>query len=235
MDEDKKINMDIADTLIEMPQGFSVGDKHFYLYPVTIGKMYLMQRIVDNMEINHALLMVNPFAEAIRLAGTNRLNCCRLLAYHTLRTKKEVCDNDLVAQRSEFFFSEIDDESLAQILILILSADKTTEFIHHLGIDDENKRYAKACAAKKDSNTLTFGGRSIYGSLIDFACERYGWTLDYVVWGVSHTNLQLLLADSVKTVYLTDEERKKSHLSNERPISGDNPMNNDLITSMKWD
>ena len=40
-----------------------------------------------------------------------------------------------------------------------------------------------------------FGGKTIWGTLIDAACERYGWTFDYVVWGISYNNLTLMLKD----------------------------------------
>lgn len=234
-EKEKQISMDIADALIERPQGFSIGDKRFALYPITLGKMYLLQRLVDGLEVNMPLLNINPFAEAIRLVKTKREDCCRLVAYHTLRTKKEVFDNNLVDERTQFLNDIVDEDSLAEIVYVVLSSDKTITFMEHLGITDESKRYAKAMQAKKDSSTLTFGGKSVYGNLIDVACERYGWTLDYVVWGVSYTNLQLLLADSIKTVYLSEEERKKSRLSNEPKISGDDPANNERIMSMNWD
>lgn len=42
--------------------------------------------------------------------------------------------------------------------------------------------------SKKVQNQYVFGGKSIWGALIDAACERYGWTFDYVVWGISYNN-----------------------------------------------
>lgn len=227
--------MDIADTLIERPHGFSVGEKHFSLYPITLGKMYLLQRLIMSLEINDAFLKLNPFGEAIRIVKTKRVECCRLLAYHTLRTKKEVFDNRLVDERTEYFNSIIDEDSLAEVIFIVLCSDKTSLYMEKLGIVEENKRYAKASKVKKDSNTFSFGCKSVYGSLIDVACERYGWTLDYVVWGISYTNLQLLLADCSKTLYLSDEERKKAHVSNEPKISGDDPSSFEMIKKMNWD
>jgi hypothetical protein len=43
-----------------------------------------------------------------------------------------------------------------------------------------------------------------------------------------------MLADSVKTVYLTKEEQKKHHISSERAISGDDPKNWEKILNMDW-
>lgn len=235
MNEKEQVNMDIVDAMIERPQGFSIGDEHFYLYPVSLGKMYLLQRIVASFGVNNEILQRNPYLEAIRIVKTKREDACRFVAYHTLRTKKEVFDNPLVDKRTDFFVKNIDEDSLAEILVALLGFDRTEEFMKSLGIIAESKRYEKACKAKGESSTLSFGGVSIYGNLLDFACERYGWTLDYVVWGISYVNLQLMLADSVKTVYLTKEEQKKHHITGERAISGDDAANWERIMKMNWD
>lgn len=90
-------------------------------------------------------------------------------------------------------------------------------------MDEEAKRMAKVNAAKKSNNQFIFGGKTIWGSLIDAACERYGWTFDYVVWGISYNNLTLMLKDKVTSIYLSDEEMKKAHIAgaNEKVINGD--------------
>ena len=215
MDEEKYLNMDIADAIIERPQGFSVGNRHFYLYPVTLGKLYLLQRLVESLEIDNGVIAINPYVEAIRLAKTKREECCRLVTYHTLRTKKEVFDYDLVEDRVKYFLENVDEEDLATILITLLTSEKTNIYMKHLGIDKENERFVRANKARKNSGSISFGGKSIYGSLLDVACERYGWTLDYVVWGISHNNLQMMLADRVKDLYMTKEEMKKARITSD--------------------
>lgn len=236
MDEEKYLNMDIADAIIERPQGFSVGNRHFYLYPVTLGKMYLLQRLMDSLEVNTNIIAVNPYLEAIRLVKTKREECCQLITYHTLRTKKEVFDYELVEDRIKFFNENADEEDMATILIMLLTAEKTHIYMKHLGIDKENERFSRANKARKDTGSVNFGGKSIYGSLLDYACERYGWTLDYVVWGISHTNLQLLMADSVKTLYMTKEEMRKARISgnDNDVIKADSPDAWERIKQMDW-
>ena len=236
MDEEKYLNMDIADAIIERPQGFSVGNRHFYLYPVTLGKMYLLQRLMDSLEVNTSIIAVNPYLEAIRLVRTKREECSRLIAYHTLRTKKEVFDYELVEDRIKFFKENADEEDMATILIMLLTAEKTHIYMKHLGIDKETERFNRASKARKDTGSVNFGGKSIYGSLIDYACERYGWTLDYVVWGISHTNLQLLMADSVKTLYMTKEEMRKARVTSNDDdfINADSPDAWERIRKMDW-
>ena len=237
MDDSIKIVQDIADTILDRPKGFSVGHRHFYLWPVTLGKMFLTQRIVEQLEINAQNLKLNPYVEALRLVETKKDDCCLLLAYHTLKTKKEVNNTTTVKARTNILAKELGNDDIATLLILCLTWDKTAAFMHHTKIDKELERMKEVSKCKKNKNTFQFGGVSIYGSIIDQACERYGWTFDYVVWEISFMNLQLMLKDSIKSVYLTDEEAKKCHV----PIDGRSVDGNDaelmkqVISEGNWD
>ena len=42
--------MDIADTIMERPYEFHIGEMQFYLYPATLGKIYLLSRLTENLE-----------------------------------------------------------------------------------------------------------------------------------------------------------------------------------------
>lgn len=56
--------------------------------------------------------------------------------------------------------------------------------------------------------------------------EKYHWTFEYVVWGISYMNLQMLLADSRE--YFTDfsgQEGKKD----EEVIKADDPSNKERM------
>lgn len=213
MEQSQLISKSIADAIIERPHGFSIGSRHFYLYPVTLGKIYVLRDLVDSLGMDEAALRENPFAESLRLAQEKREVCCQILTYHTMRGKDEVFDNRLVQKTKKFLLRNVEEKDLAAMLIICLTSDKTAEYVKHLKLDKEDDRMKQVMSVKQDRNSFTFGGKSVYGSLIDTACERYGWTMDYVVWGISFTNLQLLLKDSVKTIYLSEEERKKVHIT----------------------
>lgn len=236
MDKEKQLELDLADTIIDRPKGFSVGRRHFYLYPVTLGKMYLQKRVTENLDINTDLLQVNPYAEALRLVETKKVDCCLLLTYHTLQTKKEVLSNRIVTVRKNIFLREMDNDDIATLVLTCLTSDKTSLFIQHLGIDKELERMADVAKAKESKNTFNFGGKSVYGTLIDAACERYKWTFDYVLWEISYTNLWLLMKDKVTSIYLTDDEMKKSHINNTPGIIDGNSKDSVLnaIQSSEW-
>lgn len=236
MDKDKQLELDIADTIIDRPKGFSVGSRHFYLYPVTLGKMYLQQRIIDNLDVNFKLLKISPYAEVLRLVKTKKEDCCLLLTYYTLRGKEEILCNETVAERKGIFLKEMKNEDIATLMLACLTCDKTFAFMKHFGIDKEQERMSEVIEAKDNKNSFSFGGKSVYGTIIDAACERYKWTYDYVVWGISYTNLQLLLKDSVKSIYLTDEEMKDAHINNVSSIVDGNSKEDvmNAISGISW-
>lgn len=230
------MDVSIISTIIEKPREFKVGEKRLYLYPMTLGKHYLISLFVDSIGMNIGNIKINPYMEALRLCKERRDTVCRILAYHTFDKREELYDEKLVQERCDFLSDNVDDESLAQLFVVVMTADDINEILKHFGIDKENEWKGKALKSKNSNNSLSFGGKSVYGTLIDTACQRYGWTMRQVLWEISYANLQLLLSDSVTSVYLTDDELKKCHIPKERDIiRADDPANIAKIKAMKWD
>lgn len=234
--KDINIEMSIADTIMERPIGFKIGSRRFFLYRPTLGKIYLLSRWIKKLEANIDVLSINPYIETLRLCEEKRDIVCRIIAYHSLRKKKDILDEEIVYSRQSFFAKKLDDEELAQLLVIVSTWDETELYMRYLGLDKERIMKERIAKYKNDGNNISFGGQSSYGSLIDFACSRYGWSIDYVVWGISYANIKMLIADSATSVYLTKEEQRKLNISNDREvISGDDPSNIEKIKSMKWD
>lgn len=240
MKEEKEIEQYIADAIMGRPYGFSVKDKHFYLYPLTLGKMCLLQRQIEKLEINQKNMQIDVSLEALRLAKEKKDDCLTIICYHTCKTPDELFDTLLVSDRKQFFEKELTEEDIAALMIIVLTSEKTSMLIKHLGIDKEQERVADIMRIKEkeNNNNVTFGGKSQFGTLIDSACERYGWTKEYVVWGIDFTSLRLMLADKVNSIYLSDEELKKIPrnllVTNSAKIQADDPKNKELIKSMNW-
>ena len=184
------------------------------------------------MKINTKLLSVNPLAEALRVCRQAPDVVCQIIAYSTFREKEDIMDFKKVLRRARFFRKEVAVKDLATLLTATLSADKVEEFVRYFGIDADRKLKAEISRIKGESHSVTFGGKSIYGLLIDFACQRYGWTMDYVLWGISYVNLSLLMADAITTVYLSEDERKKLDRGDGMVINADDPANRDLVRRM---
>ena len=88
----------------------------------------------------------------------------------------------------------------------------------------------------KKGNSITFGGKSVFGSLILPACEKLNMTPQQIVWEISFSFLQMLMADAITSVYLTDEEKKEARISNDRTfVNADDPKNMEKIKDMRWD
>lgn len=236
MDKEKQLELDIADTIIDRPKGFSVGRRHFYLYPITLGKMYLQKRVLDNLDLNKEFVQTNPYAEMLRLVETKKEDCCLLIAYNTLQTKEDILSNRKVTMRKNIFMKEMDNEDIATLTLACLTHDKTLVVMQHFGMDKEQERMSEVAKAKDNKNSFSFGGKSVYGTMIDAACERYKWTYDYVVWEISYANLQLLLKDSVKSIYLTDDEMKEIHINNTSSIVDGNNKEDIMkaISGLSW-
>ena len=233
MKETELSEYNIADMIMEKPLEFYIEEKRYCLYPITLGKSYLIQRLVNSLEIKAENVQINPFLEALRLCRDKVGTVARIVAYCTIKDKETLFDEGFVSQRVSHFIGAIETEDLAKLLLYILTGDKVEECIKYLGLDKEREDQKKVLRVKnKGSNVLSFGGKSMYGTLIDVACERYGWTMDYVVWGISYANLRMLMADMITTISLTDEEKKKVHLRTKDFIDGDNPENIDRIRAM---
>ena len=228
------IELDIADAIMERPYSFTIDERHFFLYQPTLGHLYLIHPILDGMGVDEAMLAVNPYAEALRLCMQDSERVCRVVAYLTIKRPSLLFKENVVKDRIEYFMEHLDIEELAQLLILALTFDKTKEFMEHLGIDREQRDKERVMKAKEDKgNTYTFGGKSTYGTLLASACSQLGLTPKQAVWDISYVNLKMMLADNITSVYLTDEEKKRCRIPNDRTfISGDDVNNMDKIKAM---
>lgn len=226
-----------TDAIMERPYGFSVDGIRFNIYPVTLGKSLLVQRLIEGLGIKQESLNANATAEVLRVVRGNRDTCLRVISYATCGSKEELFDEDYIKYRNGILDKGMTDEDIATLLLVVLTGDRVEDIISVLEIDKEIEMLHSVMKVKKDKRTMSFGGKSIYGTIIDVLCQRYGWTLEYVVWGVSYANIRLLLADYVKEVHLTDEERKRlpaNVLHKDEEVIKATKENMDMIRSMDW-
>lgn len=233
----KPIDFNIADTLLERPICFTVRKKVLYLYPLSLGKVYFITPFLEEINIQPTAGL-EEFSSFLLLyvAKMKRESCLRLIAYCTL--KGDSClDEELVRSRIKDL-RPLKASEIATLISTILSMDKSKEISGHFHFDTQKRNLDRIQKIKeKDRNSISIGGSSVWGTLVDFACQRYGWTVHYVVWDISLTNLNFLLEDHIKTVFLTDKERKEAHISSESDTVinvSDTDRLNDLIKSLNW-
>ena len=197
------------DTLLETPKSVILDGKAFNFYPLTLGTMHRQAQIVKAVGINEVLLKSDPTFELLRIATQKPEETSELLAMRACKGYKEIFGEKM--DENLAFFRTLEPKEKTILLQLIVDKTDMDTLLHYLHIDRELNALRSARAAKKKNrNTLSFGGVSLYGSMISPACEKYGWTYEYVLWEISYSNLRLLLADSTKEVYLTDKERRNA-------------------------
>lgn len=225
----KELGTIIANVLTDTPIYFTIGEKRLCVYPPTLGKMYLISQILDSLGINKDNLSINPFLEIMRVVKAKRKECCKLLAYHITGKREDLLDIEWMEKMSGYLNRITDDEDLTTLLVVILNESSLENIVSMTGIDKETERMSKVSAAKDTKSQYVFGGKTIWGSMIDVACERYGWSYDYVVWGISYNNLTLMLKDKITSIYLSEEEAKKCGIPQQ---SGDYINGNDRESVM---
>jgi len=214
-----------TDIIIEKPYEFTVGRKHFRLYPVTLAKTFLLKQHIDGLSINWEVLKGNPYVEGLRLAETEKRKCCQILAIHTApNTYKDLYNSQAMATRRNIF-ETLNARDIATLLLYVLKSDKTDSVLKETGLVEERRRLQQTLAVKSDTskNNITFGGLTLMGSFIAPLMEM-GFTHSEILYERSYSYLRLMLADKVTSLYLTDEEYGKLPPSvNPNILNGDDP------------
>lgn len=201
----KELEHDLADVIIEKPFEFTVGRKHLRLYPVTLAKTLMLGRYMDELDIDTDLLDRNPYLEAIRLVHRHRDLCATIIAIHTApNTYRDLFDLQALRVRRNLL-KKAGSEDLATLLVIALTSDKTAVLSSHFGITEERERMAAVARAKKSRNSLSFGGKTIFGSFIA-PLHEMGYSDSEILYERGYSYLRMMLADKMTEVYLTDEE-----------------------------
>lgn len=228
----EKISQKISDVLGDVPVRFEVDGKEYCIYPPTLGRELILGSLKKQLNIDPERAKNEPFEEVIKLCEENKHVVLEILAYSTIRSKRDMFNEDLLKER-ESVLNNVDIKDLATLFFTVITNTDLQDFIKHFGLDRDIENRRKIAKVRNKDHVVTFGGNSIFGGLIDFACARYGWTMDYVVWGINLTSLQMLFYDHTDSVCLTKEEWKAAHLKEGGAvINADDPANMKLIKSI---
>ena len=81
---------------------------------------------------------------------------------------------------------------------------------------------------QEDYITLLFSlSNPVYFKLGDYVDNEL--SLIHILWEISFSFLQMLMADAITSVYLTDEEKKEARISNDRTF-----VNADVYKRQVW-
>lgn len=201
------IDGDLADVITGRPHGFCVGERAFRVFPITLGKMLELRPLIEVSGMESIVKCKNPYLSMLRLVREKRELCATILAIHTLENSRQgLHDREAVKWRTDFFCSEIDDEDMASLLTTVLTSDRTADIASCLGIDKELEKMSEAMRFKKQNrNSLSFGGKSIFGSFIA-PLKEMGFSVDEIVFECGYSFLRLILMDRQVSVYMSDDE-----------------------------
>ena len=60
---------------------------------------------------------------------------------------------------------------------------------------------------------------------MDVVCARYGWTLDYALWGISYVNLAMMTHDAISVLTSFKKDGKEAP----KRLNADDPANTQAI------
>lgn len=229
----KEENYDITDVIIEKPIALSIGEKHFVITPPSLGKTMLIARFMGMLNFRPDVVNLDVGAAIMDVCIKKEDAVCQLIAILLTSDKEHLINDNHVSSLAEYVKKHTTMAERCVLIELQLERKPITHYMALLGIDREKERMKKVMKVKGQGNSVQFGGVSMFGTIIGAACERYGWTYDYVVWGISYDALQLLIADAIQTVYLTDDELAKAHISTDGVyINGDDPNSINIIREL---
>ncbi len=224
-----------TDILLERPYGFEVNGEKFAIFPPSLGVLSTMQILLRKLNISQSALQSVGNLELLRVAKAQCKECCELIAFATCSSHADVLNDIEIERRAKLFAEGLESSDIATLLVASLQFNRHQQWMEDVGIREEHNRIARVMRCKKKGNSVSFGGKTLFGRLIDPAMERYGWTYEYVVWGISFAVLEALMADKIVDIFLTDDEKKKVPaylLETEDVISGDDPRNWERIEKL---
>lgn len=217
-----------TDILLERPYVFEVEGEKFFIYPPSLGVLSTMQTYMRRLNISEKALQSVGNIELLRVATQQKQECCEMIAVATCSSHEEVLNDEEIERRAETLAESLEASDIATLLVAALQFNRHQQWMDEVGITAEHERMMGVLRHKAQGNSIAFGGKTIFGRLIDPAMDRYGWDYEYVVWGIPYAVLEILMADRIVETFLTDEEKKKvpaRYLETEEAISGDDPTN----------
>lgn len=216
----------------ERPLPLRIGGRSYYIHPPSLGKSLLVSALMARLGVDAAAAPRGP-AGILAAVAADEEAALRLCAMILSRGRDELLDEARLEALRADLRADTDAAGLVEIIHAYLTHRPAAHWMKALGIDRERRRLDRLLRAKDKSSSVAVGAVTVFGSLIDAACQRYGWTYDYTVWGVSLVSLQLMLADAGQVVYLTDKERRRAGVSTDGVrLDADDPANEGRIVEL---
>lgn len=227
MDINESLLLEMVDAIIELPISVKAGGQLFYIYPPSFGSVMLISGVLRKAGLGEMTAGGLGIISALKLFKEQKELIGTILAICSFENRKDACNSELLLERTEKLKKVSVKEATGLLTTILGTNEMLARFCEDSGINKENRLRQKILKIKNEnSNSVSFGAKTIYGSLLGQVCEKFHWTLDYAVWGISFINLNMLVIDQSSTIFLTDEERKQVRFPKEieSSISADDPL-----------
>lgn len=223
----------VEDSLMGCPETYGLGDgsggeRLFRIWPDTLGKLFLVGRAVRRLGLRPGVMSRLAGEECLRAVRARRGDAAMVLALYDCRTMEEHFDSERLDSSVAYISANMEDADMAALLQRVLTRGggvEAAERFYGLDVDAENRRRV-ARAKGAGGSSVSFGGRSLYGTLVSHFVAK-GMGVRQIVWEEGYGNLRMLMADEPASVWLSSEERRRVHLKG-RPgevIRADDPRN----------
>lgn len=209
---DKEQNKEIGGILAEIVTGarhlFKLKGKRFVLYPLSFAKTFRRAELIESLSINPLVVKINPYIEALRLAESKRMECCKFVAlYATPNTEADFYNTQEYLKKVKYLDKHLSRDGLAMLFIYVLTADKSNQIVSFFEIDKEREKVQAILdiKAKSKNTSIPYGGKSIFGTLL-FQLKEMGYTDREILFERPHAYLQLMSADKPGSIYLSEDE-----------------------------
>lgn len=235
--DEKALNETLADAVMDRPREFFIGNRRFEQWSPSLGMSLMLERHLSALGIDNELLVKNPSMEAMRLISAKRIEVCRILAILSTRDRRHLDRSKWIEKRAQFYSRNLSDEDIAKLLLIAMSEPKADTLISLSRIAKEQEEQARIANYKnQDGHTLSFGGKTIFGSLIVPACDTLKCLPSDAVWGIPLIQLRMCLADKINTVYVSDEDMKALGISSTHQQKfGMTPEDIAKLKAMDWE
>ena len=94
-EENRNINNEVVDAMLEKPIPFTIGDgRFFFLFQPSLGTSLLAGQLLQELTLNKELLAVNKQAEMLRVCAAQRDLVLRVISLHTFARRSDVLRED---------------------------------------------------------------------------------------------------------------------------------------------
>ena len=128
----EKISQKISDVLGDVPVRFEVDGKEYCIYPPTLGRELILGSLKKQLNIDPERAKNEPFEEVIKLCEENKHVVLEILAYSTIRSKRDMFNEDLLKER-ESVLNNVDIKDLATLFFTVITNTDLQDFIKHFG------------------------------------------------------------------------------------------------------